>query len=39
MSDLTASFDGTTLDQYFGASEEYLRWDNLLNEIYNVLKE
>ncbi len=39
MSDLAASFDGTTLDQYFGASEEYLRWDNLLNEIYSVLKE
>lgn len=39
ISDLASYYSGITVEQKYAASEEYLRWDNLLNEIYGVLKK
>lgn len=39
LSDLDNYYAGSTLEMKYAANEEYKRWDNALNEIYNKLKE
>lgn len=39
LSDLDSYYAGNTAEMKYAANEEYKRWDNALNEIYNKLKE
>ncbi|SFD02305.1 lysozyme inhibitor LprI family protein [Clostridium uliginosum] len=39
MKDLEDLYGGSTLEMKSAASQEYQRWDNALNEIYDVLKQ
>ena len=39
LSDLDSYYAGNTIEMSYAADEEFKRWDNALNEIYNKLKE
>lgn len=39
MVDLVDFYAGITVEQKYATAEEYSRWDNLINEIYGVLRE
>lgn len=39
LSDLDNYYAGNTIEMTYAAEQEYQRWDNALNEIYNKLKE